>query len=233
MKNIVLIALLILSPAFSVLAEGGIYLGATRVIFNENDSAKSVKVNNTSTDVFLMRSWISYLDNKDVAKEWVVTPPVYKLNGNDAIQVRISALDTSDLPHDKESVFYLNVLTIPSTNKLKAATTGGASGQVNVALNSKIKVFYRPAKIAHENINEAFSKITFKADGNNVVIVNPTAFNINFSELKINKKTYNIDRQMVAPFSSVSVVTSEKPHSVTYQIINDFGGATQEKSQNM
>ncbi|EKJ6041757.1 molecular chaperone [Salmonella enterica] len=226
-------AMLVLSPAFYVFADGGIYLGSTRVIFNENDSAKSVKVNNTSKDVFLMRSWISYFNNQDIAKEWVVTPPIYKLNGDDAIQVRISSLDSSLFPADRESSFYLNVLTIPSTDKVKVAPTDSANGQINVALNSRIKVFYRPAKIFQEDMNKIFEQIKFEADGNNVRIINPTAFNINFSEIKINKKIYNINRQLVAPFSSVTIAVSEKPNTVTYQIINDFGGVTQEKTQNL
>lgn len=228
MKKTSLIILLFLCPVFSVFASGGISLGATRIIFHENDPAKSVKVNNTSENVYLMRTWVSGADSKNLAEEWVVTPPIYKLSDNDALQVKISSVDQSSLPKDRESIFFLNVLTIPSTEKNKSAPTEGSSGQVNVALNTKIKLFYRPdsIKLTQSEMSEVYNKMIFRADGKQVFIENPSAYYINFNEIKINNKNFTIDKQFIAPFSTVSIPVSEKVHKVSYRIINDFGGVT-------
>lgn len=85
---------------------GGTWLDATRIIYNEKDTSRSVKISSTSSDIpYLVRAWVTRVDNMAVADKWVVTPPVYRLNENGAVQLRLYLLDNSGLPGDRESVF--------------------------------------------------------------------------------------------------------------------------------
>lgn len=234
MKKVLFLIMFMLAPSLQAQTSGGISLDATRVIFNKSDLVKAVKVTNSSKEnVFLMRAWISDINTNDVIDEWVVTPPIYKLDNDSAIQVKISSLNPSAFSQDRESVFYLNVLTIPSTEKVKMTSPEVAKGQINIALNTKIKVFYRPDKIANVNLLKEYAKIDFKLVGGKVSITNPTPYYINFHEIKINNKDYKIDKQMVAPFSSVAIDVKGNPNVVTYRIINDFGGVTQKETINL
>ncbi|VAL10001.1 fimbria/pilus periplasmic chaperone [Enterobacter hormaechei] len=108
---------------FTVYANGGTYLDTTRVIYNENNGAKAVKVTNTSADYpYLVRGWVSSADTDGADDKWVVTPPVYRLNENSAIQLKITNIDSSKLPKDRESLFFLNVLTIPGDSSKNKKT---------------------------------------------------------------------------------------------------------------
>ncbi|SUG40540.1 putative fimbrial chaperone protein [Salmonella enterica subsp. arizonae] len=79
-----------------------------------------MKISSTSSDIpYLVRAWVTRVDNMAVADKWVVTPPVYRLNENGAVQLRLYLLDNSGLPGDRESVFYLNVLSIPEHHRTK------------------------------------------------------------------------------------------------------------------
>ncbi|EHN6391569.1 fimbria/pilus periplasmic chaperone [Salmonella enterica] len=126
---------------FNVHATGGTYLDATRVIYNENTGAKAVKVTNISADYpYLVRSWVSSADTDGADDKWVITPPVYRLNENSAIQLKITNIDSSTLPIDRESLFFLNVLTIPGdSSKNEKDVSESLSGKINIALNTKIK----------------------------------------------------------------------------------------------
>ncbi|MGL4390021.1 MAG: fimbrial biogenesis chaperone [Carnobacterium maltaromaticum] len=228
----ILIILFVMSSSFFAYGKGGVSLNTTRVVINENDLSKTVKVSNSEKkNVYLVRSWVSGIDSQKEQEEWIVTPPVYKLNAEDAIQIKLSLLNGEHLPKDKESIFYLNVLTIPSTEKNIDVSTDGASGQINIALNTRVKVFYRPALISNFDMNKEFDKVFFKKLGNNKVeLINPTPFHMNFQKITINSKEYKIDKQMAAPYSSVKINVSDIPNTVAYQIINDFGGLTKLKN---
>jgi fimbrial chaperone protein len=211
--------------SFSVLASGGVYLDATRIIYNETDTAKSVKVVNSSKELpYLLRTWIS-TDKQDNANGWVVTPPIYRLNASNAIQLKLTNSNSELLPQDRESVFFLNVLSIPGEPEGKNSEhSADLSGKITVALNTRIKVFYRPQKVADQNSDKAFEQLRIKNSGNKLLIDNPTPYHINFSEFKINGLKKKLENPMVSPFSQLALATSEKTVSVSYRIINDFGG---------
>lgn len=237
-KSLMLSVLCCLSVNASANGNGGTWLDATRVVYNQGDTSRSVKVTNTSDDIpYLIRTWVTRIDNienNQLAKDWIVTPPVYRLNEKSAVQLKITMLNDAELPKNKESVFYLNVLSIPGVSSdNKQAAEGSLDGKVVIALNTKIKLFYRPQGISDEDVSSAFNKITFTSQGDNVSINNPTPFYMNFAELKINGVEHKIPQQMVAPFSSFTLTAKSQPEKVTYRLINDFGGETSVKEINL
>ncbi|HBA9587406.1 TPA: fimbria/pilus periplasmic chaperone [Escherichia coli] len=71
-----------------------------------------------------------------------ITPPIIRLNEKENIQLRINKLsDIESLPTDRESVFSINVMGIPTEDK------SNSGGRIKIAINTKIKLFYRPESI--------------------------------------------------------------------------------------
>lgn len=212
----------------SAKSNGGTWLDATRIIYKQSDSSRAVKITNTSADIpYLVRAWVTPVDSNDVATYWAVTPPVYRLNEKEAVQLKINALNVSGLPKDKESVFYLNALSIPGSPSAQSKSVDDAlGGKIVIALNTKIKLFYRPAALENIDVLLEYKKLRFTVNGKTVSIKNPTPFSMNFGEIKINGVNHEIPRQMIAPFSSVDISTPSIPEKLTYRLINDFGGET-------
>ncbi|ENI3490166.1 fimbria/pilus periplasmic chaperone, partial [Salmonella enterica] len=110
--------LVVLFVAYSVqvvAADGGFYLGQTRVVFPSDKRSVSLQVTNQDAKKdWLLRSWVSQYDDKNKSSiPFIITPPLYRLDGNNSIQLRINAVDVSKLPTDRESVFRINVMAIP------------------------------------------------------------------------------------------------------------------------
>lgn len=77
---------------------------------------------------------------------FIVTPPLHRIEPNDEIQLQIKAIREEKIPDDRESLFRLNVLAIPPKTFL---STDGKEikGHLQFAINSRIKLIYRPARI--------------------------------------------------------------------------------------
>ncbi|MCD3082799.1 fimbria/pilus periplasmic chaperone, partial [Salmonella enterica subsp. enterica serovar Enteritidis] len=90
----------------------------------------------------LIQAWI---DNGDTSLPpeklqvpFIMTPPVIRVAANSGQQLKIKKL-ANNLPGDRESLFYLNVLDIPPNsdeNKDKNI--------IKFALQNRIKLIYRP-----------------------------------------------------------------------------------------
>lgn len=213
-------------PFFSS-ANEGVWINATRVVYIEGDLSKSLGVNNASEKrPYLIRSWV--VDENGKNSNWVVTPPIYKIKEKGSLQLRITATDTNNLPKEYESIFYINVLAIPGEESDKdSINPNEISGRLNFAVNTKLKVFYRPDSLSDKKPIEEYKKIKFIANDTNLKIDNPSPFYINFSTLKVDGIEVKNDEKMIKPFSSLNITTKKKTTKVVYSVINDFGGETQ------
>lgn len=227
-RNLINILLVYVLSTFIAYANGGVWLDATRIIYNQSDNAKSIKVNNSSSEIpYLIRAWVTEVNSSESDKKWVVTPPIYRLNEESAIQLKLALLDKLSLPADRESLFYLNTLSIPGEPKdVTKMENDTLEGKITIAINSKIKIFYRPDSLLDVEMSKEYKKLEFSAKNKNITIKNPTAFHMNFLELKVDGVNYSIDRHMVAPFSTVTFSTKSEPKKLDFRLINDFGGKT-------
>lgn len=79
-----------------------------------------------------------------------MTPPVQRIEPNSKSQIKVQlSPEAASLPADRESVFYLNVREIPPAAE--------KSNVLQIALQTKIKLFYRPKAI---QVQERMEKIT-------------------------------------------------------------------------
>lgn len=214
-------------------ADGGVSLGGTRLIFDGSKDAASMTVTNSSaSDVWLMRFWVSpYADSTDDTSKapqtpFVVTPPLYRLDPKAAVQIRVNKLAVM-LPADRESVFYLNNLAIPPKKGEKSYMKAVQSG-LQFAVNSRIKMFYRPAALNDASVVAAApSKLTATVSGKDVVVKNPTPYYITLVNVTINGKAAESDGDpMVIPFGEVRFTSQVAHGSLKYSTVNDRGMTT-------
>lgn len=211
----------------------GISLGGTRLIFNGGKDTASMSVTNSSDqDVWLMRFWVSPYDVNEVRESgeaktpFIVTPPLYRLDPQSALQLRVNRVGDG-LPEDRESVFYLNSLAIPPKKGEKGYEKAVQSG-VQFAVNTRIKLFYRPAALNDKAvINTLPSKLMINANEGGVMVKNPTPYYITLVQLLNNGKVLKTDKDtMIAPYGTLSLPTGQAHGRLSYQTVDDNGART-------
>ncbi|WP_392551456.1 molecular chaperone [Orbus wheelerorum] len=222
-----IVSFLILCCTFlSLNSYAGIMLSGTRLIFNGNKNEAVITVSNPDKTSYLIQSWVSVEGKK--SPEFIVTPPLFRLDGLSSNALRV-VLAKNHLPKDKESLFWLNVKAIPPSNP-------DATDALLIALNTQIKLIYRPSSLMGPEASTAYKKLAFNIDAatQQLIATNSTAYYINLSSIMFNNK--NIDNPgIVAPFSETKwkIKPAATNNHVKWQVINDFGGVTAAESQQL
>lgn len=219
-----LIRTILLSGAciISLTCQASITVGGTRLIYNASENEASLPVSNTQDGVpYLIQSWVELSENSEGQVPFIVTPPLFRLDAGHENTLRIIYTGEKKLPENRESVFWLNVKSIPSM-------TRSDENRLLIAVKTRMKIFYRPALLASELAGEAWEKLKFEPRGEHLLIINPTPFYVSLYSLKVGDKSIS-QPPMISPFSSETVAGIGK--QVTWKAINDFGGVTIEKRQ--
>ncbi|MDR0236899.1 fimbria/pilus periplasmic chaperone [Acinetobacter sp.] len=198
-------------------AIGGVSLGATRVIYPVGAKQVSLSViNHSKKDRYLISSWVE-TQAEEKTKNFLVTPPLFVAEPATENTLRIVNLATN-LPQDRESVFWLNVKSIPSVDKAVLEE----KNILQLAVLSRIKLFLRPEKlkIAPE---DAIEKVKFSKTPDGVVVDNQSPYHISFVNLLLDGG--KLDSVMALPFekTKISKISGNK---LSYQTVNDYGGVT-------
>ncbi|MQL47367.1 fimbria/pilus periplasmic chaperone [Photorhabdus khanii] len=216
-RLLTMIFLYIISINFSI---AGVVIGGTRVIYISDKKEASISINNPEKDApYLIQSWIQ--DESDNMKTpFIVTPPIFKLAAGQENILRI-VKTRSNLPEDRESLFWLNVKSIPTSVK-------SDQNQLQITVKSKFKLFYRPANLA-EKSSTAYKELKFRMENNLLIAENPTPYFVSFSHLKIDQHEIK-PAGMIRPFSQLSwTLPANNIKQVSWKVINDFGGVTAEE----
>ncbi|MDD9339469.1 MAG: molecular chaperone [Providencia heimbachae] len=198
-------------------ANAGVIIGGTRIIYNEGNKDVSISVENPDKIPYLIQSWI---DNKEKKQsDFTITPPLFRLNADKTNALRIF-LTENKLPSDKESLFWLNIKTIPATERTE--------NSLQIAFKTQIKLIYRPKALKDINFIEEQKKLTWSKSGNHITVQNPTPYFMNFQSITFNGKKVN-DVSYAAPFSTTSFEINDTTDrgSVQWEIINDYGAASE------
>jgi len=209
----------IFSISSAVNAEGGISLGATRVIYPAEAKQTSLAVNNSDNKSrFLINSWVEDEQGQKI-KTFAVTPPLFVSEPNSENTLRIIYVGPP-LPGDRESLFWLNVKAIPSVEKESLA----GKNVLHLAILSRIKLFVRPSKLT-DPVQEAPEALSFALEGNTLKITNASSYYLSLVNMHINQRKVN--NVMVAPKKSTQVaLPSDARGDLTFQTVNDYGAVT-------
>lgn len=202
------------------MAQAAITLDRTRAIYD--GSARSISLNITNENKqqpYLAQAWLEGTTNKKTHVLMVV-PPVQRLEAGGNSMVRITATpDTARLPQDRESLFYFNLREIPPRSS--------EPNVMQIALQTKIKLFYRPAAIAPEQNAVWQEQLRLTRTTAGYRIENPTPYFITVIDLtEKGLPASDIQPVMIAPKSSENVRSAVlRTPVLTY--INDYGGRPQ------
>ncbi|EBQ2673794.1 molecular chaperone [Salmonella enterica] len=202
-------------------AQAGVVVGGTRIIYNGDKKETSISVKNPDKSSYLIQSWSDSGENSTAKSPFMVTPPLFRLGAGQENMLRIIRTGSS-LPEDKESLFWMNIKSIPATKKQDNVNT------LQIAVKTRIKLIYRPQALSQqpENVTE---KLIWKRSGSNLTVTNPTAYYMNFSTLKVGNSTVK-DATYVAPMSTATFTlpAGNTAGDVRWTLISDYGSAGNE-----
>lgn len=201
-------------PAWS-----GVYIYGTRVIYPAAQKEVTVQLMNKGDRSALVQAWIDDGDTKTPPEKlqvpFLLTPPVVKVKGNTGQQLKIK-FTKANLPQDRESLYYLNVLDVPPND-----ASSDKGNTLKFAMQNRIKLIYRPTGLPGVT-KETFSKIHIKKVADGVTVENSSANWLTISEInspaKINKETL-----LLAPRANIKLPSAPAKSNYTVTLIDDYG----------
>ena len=224
-------------------ANASIVITGTRVVYPAAERDITVNIRNTGKTPSLIKAWV---DNgkgtpgadKQGRSPFIVTPPVSRVDPDKGLLLRIANIDRS-LPQDRESVFWLNVLEVPSSSpdKADAAASNNSAGKLQVAFRSQLKLFYRPAKlkgVAADAAQQLKWRIVSEGGKSTLRAVNDLPYSVSLARLQLRsgaRQYANDDLEMVPakgsygiPLPADAAAWARAGAKLRYTWINDFGG---------
>lgn len=178
----------------------------TRIVFNANDKATSLRIENQSDKLpYLAYSWIENEKGEKSDALLVALPPIQRLEPKATSQVRVvKQASTTQLPGDRETLFFYNMREIPP-----APDKSSDHAILQVAIQSRIKLFWRPAALRKKAGEKVELQLQVSQQGNQLTLKNPTAYYLTIAYLGRNEKGVlpGFKTVMVAPFSTVNTNT--------------------------
>lgn len=221
----------IIFPLFcAVLPCHAFILGGTRVILSQDAGSVSLPVISSKADpLYLIHSKITknLHDEVSVDRNFMITPVLFRLDTAKRSQIRISLMNQQGLPTDRESLFYLKVAGIPSSNPLERnSATGFVGGSLLVGTGSIIKLLYRPHGIERPG-EKAWHSLQFTRLPEGIQVTNPTPWNVSFASLYVddsNVKFSSSHSPIIPPFSKQIYETkSHLKKNVKWSVLDDNG----------
>ncbi|PBI80451.1 molecular chaperone [Rahnella victoriana] len=196
-----------------------ISLDRTRIIFDGSVKSISLEISNQNKKLpYLAQGWLEDASGKKIASPMTVLPPVQRVEPGAKSQVRIQAIPAiGTLPQDRETLFYFNLREIPPKSD--------KPNTLQIALQTRIKLFYRPMGIAGQSEGTPQEKLTLTKVSGGYQINNPTPFYITLVEAAISPTAKSLESftpLMVEPKGSASLPDLGVSPVVTY--VNDYGG---------
>ncbi|CAI1547332.1 fimbrial biogenesis chaperone [Serratia fonticola] len=213
-------------------AMAGISVDNSRIIFQASDDAKGKSTGITSSasssSPFLVRTQVTKdAHGQQIQTPFVTTPSLLRLDPGNTNQVLIMKTP-SNLPKDRESLFYLRVVAMPAGTAESDTTSSAVAGSLQVATGQVVKLFYRPDNLPMVQ-KEAMGKLQFSSSPQGLAVSNPTPYYISLSRVTVGGKEVKLKigegSSMLAPFGSAVWPGAPRQGRVEWSAINDFGGA--------
>ena len=217
--------LLVVACLSAGVAQAGIIVGGTRVIYDGGKREASLSVKNPDNVPYLIQTWADAEgasgENKGAAKPpFIVTPPLFRLDANKENLVRIIR-SGGTLPGDRESIYWMNVKSIPGSAK-------GDKNTLQIAVKTRLKLIYRPEGLKAPG-DDDYKKVTFQRAGSQIQVSNPTPYYLSFYSMNVGNTVISTTNVMVPPKGSASypVPSAASGAQVSWKVINDFGGSSE------
>lgn len=217
-------SLFLVLALYTGIAQASVIINGTRVVFYQDAKEASFQLINRSPTTHLVQSWIDdgqiEATPEEIDVPFVILPPIVKIGPQNGQEIKIRAVSQQvNLPKDRESVFWINVLDIPPV-----PDGDGSSYQnyLQVALRTRIKLFYRPSGL--EN-SQDYIKSNIKINTRNNCLENSSPLHISVVDIEKNNKNILENSFMIKPFSCQTVEGVKLENSQDYKVIwlDDYG----------
>lgn len=204
---------------YSFSVDAAISLDRTRIIFDGSRNSLSLTISNENNTLpFLAQGWLENPHGETVNEALVVLPPIQRIEPSSKSQVKIQSISAANnLSQDRETLFYFNLREIPPRSDNK--------NTLQLALQTKVKLFYRPASIINKSYTEWQKEMTMENINHVWHFHNPTPFHLTLVDFSGQEKNgflpIMIEPKSVKTIELPSININSKPE-LTY--INDFGG---------
>lgn len=228
---------IITATTFSLISHSvtaAISLDRTRIIFPGSEKSVSLTVSNQNTELpYLAQGWLEDEQGEKLTagSPLTVVPPVQRIEPKAESQIKVQALTTAEsfrtLPQDRESLFYFNLREIPPKSD--------KPNVLQIALQTRIKLFFRPASLAEaaaaQHALPFQEKITLSKSGDKYTVINPTPYYITLigaSAKKDGEVIKGFDALMISPNNQTVLGGSAAAlgASPVLVYVNDYGGQT-------
>ncbi|WP_371368360.1 molecular chaperone [Pseudomonas sp. QL9] len=236
-RSCVLLALLLMQAAA---AQANVVIAGTRQVFPGSEREITVQLSNRGSTPSLVQAWVDDGDERATPSSskapFLVTPVMSRLDPMKGQALRV-LLTSGGLPQDRESLFWLNVLDVPSLDRKRAG-----ENHLQVAFRSRLKLLYRPqglegsAAAAAEGLRwklvERGGKPVLRAS-------NASAFYVSVSSVSVtaNGRSFTSDDSAtIGPHGELELPlkpTASVPPGVSgvdYVWVSDYGAAVRQSS---
>jgi chaperone protein EcpD len=232
-------ALLLALPLIAPAAQANVVIAGTRVIYPADQREVTLRLDNRGELPALVQVWVDD-GNKDtpigqLKVPFVITPVISRIEARNGQTLRLSYTGNTQLPADKESVYWLNLLDIPPQSAKKQD-----ANLLQMALRTRIKIFFRPSKLDPEGAAAAIAALRWTPTNNGLQASNNSAYYVNIASVTYSnagRKFSSVEGGMVAPGQTqlfkFNATDSDIPHGaqINYTAINDFGGETKQQAR--
>ncbi|CAO95432.1 fimbrial biogenesis chaperone [Erwinia tasmaniensis] len=196
----------------SGVTHAAVVMNASRIVM-EDTTEKTIIFDNTSENPFIVQV---EADNKE-KPDFIAVPPVFKIKEKGGQTVKVKLL-SSQLPQDKESLFYLNFTQIPGVRKDE-----NGDDRLNIIIRSRLKIIYRPASVNAFSAKDE-NKISYRLQSGTLVISNKSPNILSIREIS-NGKRILAEQVTLLPGENHSTVLKDNHLSgpLNAVIINDYG----------
>ncbi|HGN0870297.1 P pilus assembly chaperone PapD [Providencia alcalifaciens] len=231
--KIILTSLFVI-PAFLNVAEAEILnanikkftinFGVTRIIYNSNYPSAEIQVENPQEYPILIQSEV-FDEDKHNKAPFIVTPPLLKLDEKQKVTLKIIKKN-AEINMNQESLYWFCVKGIPPLDNIDKENHHKSELNVNLSISSCNKLIYRPSILSGTPENDA-GKISWRKEGNKLIVSNPTPYYMNFYSIFINGHEVSRDKiDYISPYSNQEVMLP-KAKRVEWKVITDYGGESQ------
>lgn len=202
-----------LMPETVFAASSGLRFYPMQLNYSAADSKGGVTMNvtNNTDRNFLLKGSVAVMDS-DTGRfgpddaplpPFVILPPLARLEAGGQYSFRIRQVGRG-LPKDRESACIVSVTAIPATNEpvvpLRRTPEGERAApvrddaavnkrsQLQIAIQMNMRLFYRPEGVPERDNASVADQLRFRAQGNALVVDNPTPYFVQLSEMSLNGK---------------------------------------------
>lgn len=222
--------------AASLTATAGIVISGTRVVYPAEQREVTISIRNPGETPSLVQAWLDDGQTEsqpgDASVPFVLTPPLFRLDPTNSQSLRM-VFTQEELPTDRETLYWLNVLDIPP----RAATNPELPNQLEMAFKHRMKVFFRPEGLpgsaADAPARMTWQLVTEEGKLARIEMNNPSPYHISLAQVSVTAGETSVKSEqpdMLGPFSTGSVELSEQvaitadSAEIEYWFINDYGG---------